>query len=168
MRRGLFPVGCCFAALVALGVGQAAGLRLNLSDSMPRGVWRVVPGEVRRGDVILFCLDGAAARVARERRYLGTGSCPNGLEPLVKPVVALGGDAVRVAPEGVSVNGVTLPGTAGIERDGAGQALAQEAAPDGELWVVASRDPRSWDSRYWGPLPRHAVIGRVVPMWVTP
>jgi type IV secretory pathway protease TraF len=34
------------------------------------------------------------------------------------------------------------------------------------VWVVSGHDPRSYDSRYWGPLPVNAITGRAVPVLI--
>ena len=36
----------------------------------------------------------------------------------------------------------------------------------GDLWVLATRSPRSWDSRYFGPVPASGVRGILHPLWV--
>ena len=176
MRRSgrLALVGGCFAALAALGGGWAAGLRINTTASMPRGIWRVVPGEVRRGDAVVLCLASTvAAEIGRQRGYLGPGACPDGAEPLVQPIVALAGDRVLVGPDGIGVNEQALPGTAQLTHDSAGRVLEAVAhgafvVRPGEVWAVATHDPRSWDSRYWGAIPASAIVARAVPMWVLP
>lgn len=161
-------------ALHLMLTGQQAGLRINTSNSMPIGVWRVQPlaAPVRRGDVVTVCLpDSPAAQMAAVRRYVPAGSCPDGREPLVKAVAAAGGDVVVVRPAGVTVNGVAVINSAQLEHDTGGrpmlylQAGAHQVEP-GEIWLLATRAKNSWDSRYFGGVPVASVTGIARPVWV--
>lgn len=173
MRRSAVGLLGVLAAVLGTLVGaEAAGLRLNTSVSMPRGVWRVVPvgAELRRGDVVALCLPGPAAREALARGYVAAGGCPDGAEPLVKPVAAIAGDVVRVTAAGIAVNGVALPHTAPLARDGGGRPLravpvgTYEVAA-GQAWVLSGHDSRSFDSRYFGPVSVKQLIGAAYPVW---
>lgn len=173
MRRSAVGLLGILAAVLGTLVGaEAAGLRLNTSVSMPRGVWRVVPvgAELRRGDVVALCLPGSAAREALARGYVAVGGCPDGAEPLVKPVAAIAGDVVRVTPDGITVNGVAFPHTAALAQDSAGRPLQSvptgiyRAAPD-QVWLLSDHDSRSFDSRYFGPVSVKQLIGAAYPVW---
>lgn len=162
-------------ALALVAGAWAAGARINATPSMPMGVWRVGPaGTVRPGDVVTFCLpSGAAADQARRRGYVGPGDCPDGLEPLIKPVAATPGSAVTVAPGGLSVDGTALPSTAQQALDSAGRPLLAMApgrylVPPGFVWVASGHVPNSWDSRYFGPVPVGNMLGTARPLWVLP
>ena len=81
VRRGLFTV----LWLVMIGIlAHASGLRINPTPSLPKGVYRIAPGEPAKGDFVTFCLRGEFAELARERGYLQAGSCESGLRPLLK------------------------------------------------------------------------------------
>lgn len=159
----------------ALAVGEAAGLRVNATASMPRGLWQVRAGApVRRGDIVAICPpDRADIREAAGRGYIPPGRCPGGCEPLIKPVAALGGDVVTVTAGGIIVNGDPVANTRPLTRDEAGRTLHPFPAgtyrvPHRELWLLAGHDPRSFDSRYFGAAPRANVIGVARPLWVLP
>jgi type IV secretory pathway protease TraF len=36
----------------------------------------------------------------------------------------------------------------------------------GDIWVLSGHDPRSFDSRYFGPVPVANVQGEARPLWV--
>jgi type IV secretory pathway protease TraF len=38
--------------------------------------------------------------------------------------------------------------------------------PPGEVWLVSTFSPRSWDSRYFGPVPASAIVSALTPLWV--
>lgn len=176
MIAGRPLVACAAGAtlLTALEMAYAAGLRINTTPSMPGGLWmnasaRTVP---KRDDIVTVCLpDGAAFRQAMHRGYIEAGSCPDGAEPLVKPVAAVSGDLVTVSANGISVNAMPIANSAPLARDEAGRVLyavptgSYRVAPD-EVWLLSDRDPRSFDSRYFGAVPVGNVLGVAHPLWV--
>src|ERR1700694_4755969 len=103
----------------------AGGLRINMSASMPRGLYRItrLDRPLKKGDIIAACLSYSAILLGRERGYLRPGPCPGGGEPVLKLVAALEGDAVTISPVGVLVNGALLPESRYLVRDGAGRRL---------------------------------------------
>lgn len=159
--------------IAALAGGEAAGLYVNATASMPRGLWRVRAAEpIERGTVVAICPPNCATiREAARRGYIPPGRCPGGYEPLIKPVAALGGDIVTVTPAGVVVDGNPVANTRPLAMDEAGRALYAIPAgsfrvPRGELWLLSGHDPRSFDSRYFGAVPVANIIGVARPLWV--
>lgn len=167
---------CGASALLtgALGAAWLVGLRVNDTASMPRGLWKLSNADapLRCGEIVVVCLpDTVMVREAAARGYIQAGNCPNGREPLVKPVAAVPGDLVTVTPQGVAVDGQPVENTAPLVRDSAGRPLrpvpagAYEVMP-GQIWLLSGHDPRSFDSRYFGPVPAANVQGVARPLWV--
>ena len=167
-------------ALLAVGAGLAmsgsylGGLRCNVTPSMPIGVWRVQAqrGPVERGDVVTLCAGPEAATLGRVRGYLAGGECPGDVELLIKTVAAVPSDEVNVSPSGIAVNGALIPGSAPLPRDDSG--LAMHPVDQGfyrvgptEVWVIGGSDPRSYDSRYFGPVPIANLRGQARPLFVS-
>ena len=164
------------APLIAVGLftlaftlPRLAGLRINSTTSMPRGVYRSIGGAVRPGSIVAACLPCAVSQFGMERGYLGAGSCPDGVEPVVKVVAAVAGDVAEVSAQGVTVNGWPLPNSRPLDRDRGGrELLSYPAGPrrlePGELWLSSPYEERSWDSRYFGPVPSECVTDVVVPL----
>jgi hypothetical protein len=75
---------------------------------MPRGIHQRVRPVLERGAWVAVCLEGDAAELARERRCVIDGSCPSGLTPVFKRVVGIPEDRIRVAMDGVAVNGAAV------------------------------------------------------------
>ena len=173
---GMAGMAAGTVVVAALATANVTGLRINGTASMPRGLWRVAPAEapLRRGAVVTICPpDTAPFREAEARRYIPAGSCPGGYEPLVKPIGAALGDVVAVSASGVTVNGQAVPGTAQLAQDSAGRHLQPVRAgtypvAQGEVWLLSGHDPRSFDSRYFGPVPAESVQGVARPVWVLP
>ena len=173
-RHALLPVTAGAIVVAGLAGANTAGLRFNATPSMPIGLWLMVPNhaQLQRGEIVVVCLpDTAPMRMGRERGYIPPGNCPGGSEPLVKPIAAVGGDVVAVSTAGVAVNGLSVPDTAQLSRDSAGRLLSQVAAgaypvAPGEVWLLSGHDPRSFDSRYFGPVPESSVQGVTRPILV--
>jgi conjugative transfer signal peptidase TraF len=172
------------AAFVALGGGglvalsallaNAAGFRVNVTPSVPLGVWRVHPVQaVKRGDVVTLCVpDSPIAREAKARGYFMDGDCPGSYLPLIKPVAAIAGDEVTLTAAGVAINSQLRPGTEPLDRDTKGRSLApaflgSERVPAGMVFVLSDYNRRSFDSRYFGMVPVAGIRSAGKPVWVS-
>ena len=166
---GRAVVGVAIAgALLAVILGL--GLHVNLSASAPRGLYRAVAGTPIRGAWVAACVSPEAAAIGRARGYLWPGPCVGGVEPVLKPVVAVAGDVVELGPEAVVVNGQRLPGSVSADVDSLGLPLphavwGRHVVAAHEFWLVSTRVPNSWDSRYLGPFSRSQVRAVAWPVW---
>lgn len=100
---------------------------------------------------------------ARRRGYLHRGACPGELEPMLKVLAGLPGDEVLQTSEALFINGRVLPHSKALEADAQGWPLPALAA---RRFVVRAGEgifvgdhPRSFDSRYFGPLPLASIEG---------
>ena len=134
----------------------------NASNSVPIGLYRVQPATrliltelvvVRPPDLLAAFLDL-------------NGYLPIGV-PMLKRVLALPGQTVcrnglKIAVDGVDVGEAR-------DRDGRNRPLPVwhgcRVIADGDVFVMNWQSADSLDSRYFGPLPASAVIGRAVPVW---
>jgi conjugative transfer signal peptidase TraF len=159
-----------------LGAASLGALRLlplawNRSPSLPRGLYLRARGGYAPGTLVLACLPEARAAAARRRGYLESGTCPGGASPVGKVVLAAGPDVVDFDAGGLRRNGVPLPGSGTISVDSAGRPLGHvpfgryRLAP-GEVWLYSPYHPRSFDSRYFGPLPESDLRSTLVPLWI--
>ena len=92
--------------------------------------------------------------------------CADGAAPLLKPVIGKAGDEIVLSPAGIAVNGKLLPiprrwTTTALDGPSRTGRSAVTAHRPGMLWVASSYNPRSYDSRYLGPIPQSAVRGRL-------
>jgi len=161
------------AALVATGIAVATfqlsgslGLRINTSPSLPIGLY-ITTAEAG-ANLVEFCPVEPFATLSIVRGYRDPGTCGDGAAPLLKPIVAKSGDVVELSARGISVNGALLSNTAPLSKDTKGRPL--EAWPFGRyvvaaetVWVASSYHPRSFDSRYFGPISTTAIRNRVKP-----
>lgn len=163
-HRVLLSAGGVVAALGVLG------FRFNLTPSLPPGIYRISSAPALRGAIVNVCLPQEVAEFARERGYLGPGSCESGVRPLGKLVLATGGDVVMLRPEGIRVNGTPIPRSATLRRDGRGRELphfpwGEHRLPRGQLWLFSPYRANAYDSRYFGPVPNERVVSVLKPVW---
>jgi conjugative transfer signal peptidase TraF len=157
------------ASIIVLAGLYGAGFRINVTSSMPLGIYRVVDGETpKRGGYVSFCPDGDVAIHALDNGYLQPGSCMSGTRPLLKVLVGVAGDTLRITPEGVYINEALLPESAVLAKDKNGVALAHKAPvgsiPDGQAFLLANHRG-SYDSRYFGFVPASRLT-KVVPVYL--
>ena len=173
-RTGRIAGLASFGIAGALAVAAANGVGWNLTDSEPPGLWRMAGAAlpVTLGEYVAACppRSGVVALAAR-RGYIAPGDCPTGLTPLLKQIAAMPGDTVRVTEAGISVNGRLLPHTAPLASDSQGRPLPHvppgiyQVVP-GTVWLLSTYNARSFDSRYFGPVPVAALRARLRPIAV--
>ncbi|CDM60330.1 conjugative transfer signal peptidase TraF [Rhizobium favelukesii] len=151
------------AASLAIVTAVAGGYRLNLTPSEPLGLWRIVPAyrPAAVDDLVFICPpDTAGMREAKARGYLRSGSCPSGVAPLIKTVMAVAGQHVEISAS-VTVDGRVVSFSSLASRDGKGRPLPpfpSGTVPPGYVFLH-SAFPGSYDSRYFGPLPASGILG---------
>jgi len=170
-RRPLAAMaGIAFAAAILIAAGEAFGVLISNTDSAaPAGVYRVVGREINRGDLVAACLPIAVAQAGLARGYLRTGGCAGDAEPVDKIVGAPPGNIVEIEPGWVAINGVRIAHSATAAHDSAGRPLTHVAwgkrrVAANEVWLFGFNDRRSWDSRYFGPIPIANVRGKLQPV----
>jgi conjugative transfer signal peptidase TraF len=157
------------ATLGAFTVAALVGVRINTTNSLPKGIYLITSDE--NAPLVEFCPSGVFSVLSSMRGYRPPGLCPDGRAPLLKPVIAHPGDTVVLSEEGFRVNGRLLPNTAPQRIDSAGRTLT--AWPAGiysvtpaTIWVASTYHPKSFDSRYFGPIPPGLIRHRLRPLWV--
>jgi conjugative transfer signal peptidase TraF len=154
------------AILIILAAAFLAGFRVNLTGSIPLGVYRLETGPVARGSTVLACLPRATAAFARARGYLPRGVCDDGSAPVGKTVAAVGGDTIGIRPDGITVNGLAIPNSRALVRDSHGRGLPSYPVGEylvgpTEIWLISSFSAGGFDSRYFGPVSRGRVLARI-------
>jgi conjugative transfer signal peptidase TraF len=172
------PLALLLAPPLCPGVGSLpfAVPRINTSPSLPRGLYLLELEPLRRalrpGDLVLACPPPAAATLALAlaRGYLDPGSCSGGTKPLGKLVLAVAGDRLELAASGVTLNRCRLPATVSRSADTRGRPLPRfppgaYRVRTGDIWLF-SPHPRSFDSRYFGPVAATGIRGLLHPLLV--
>lgn len=163
-RRAIVVLSMTAVTTVLLVVtAVAGGYRINLTPSEPLGLWRIIPlhRPAAVDDLLFICPpETAAMRAARARGYFRSGSCPGGIAPLIKTVIAVAGQRVEIGVS-VSVDGRQVSSSSLARRDGKGRPLARFPSgivPPGYVFLH-SAFPGSYDSRYFGPVPASGILG---------
>lgn len=152
------------AALIVAPAWRRPDIRVlwNASASVPIGLYRIVPGDrIGVTDLAVVMPPKELAAFLDARGYL-----PHGL-PLIKRVLAFGGTTVCRSGADIFAYGMAY-----------GQARAQDTRgrplpvwqgcrtlTSGEAFFMNWDSPDSFDSRYVGPLPLTAIVGKAVPVW---
>jgi conjugative transfer signal peptidase TraF len=165
LGTGVTFLGCLTLAF------HFAGIRMNVTPSIPLGLYIATPASAASGQIAEFCPSGLSAE--ESARYRGHGvACPDREIPLLKPIVATKGDRVEFSAHGISVNGRLIPNTAPRATDGQGRPIHAWPAgvytvDAGHVVVASDYHPGSYDSRYLGPIPVTDVRSRLRPLWVS-
>ena len=163
---------CGLAALAwASFVHPLPRLIYNPSDSVAVGWYRVdsldhgagsLPRPLSVGSIVLTTLPPDAAALAAQRGYLPARV------PLLKRVGAIAPQHVCIFDALVWIDGV--PVAAVLAADRLGRPLPSwphcRRLEAGELFLLSSTNPVSFDSRYFGPVSASAVIGVAHPIWL--
>ncbi|RJT31475.1 S26 family signal peptidase [Mesorhizobium waimense] len=157
-------------AIAAIGVGligftafekPSPWLVWNASASAPVGLYRVAAGVPARGDLVFVRAPDSTSALAAQRAYL-----PRNV-PLVKRLAAPPREHVCAFNEAIIIGGEIVARR--FATDVQGRPLpwwnACRKLADDEVFLLNGEAPRSFDSRYFGPVPASNVIGRLVPIW---
>ena len=160
---GLLAIGATSAATTA--VLDAPLVLRNISPSSPLGVYRHVGALPKPGDYMAF----EAAGAGFGRITWATG-LPMPAISILKPAAAFPGDRVCFDPETETYRINEGAPIALQERHWQGRLLpiwrgCRDLADD-EYFAYADLIPNSLDSRFYGPVPRSAVIGAYRPVWI--
>jgi conjugative transfer signal peptidase TraF len=152
------------AVVTAGGPGTVPRLVWNVSGSVPTGLYRVRPApRLAVATLVVAYPPEPLATWLADGRYL-----PNGV-PLLKPVLALGGQTVCRTGPAITIDERDV-GRA-WERDHSGRPLPVwqgcRVIGDGEVFLMNPNEPASLDGRYFGSIPASAIAGRAEPLWTS-
>ncbi|MCP5058184.1 MAG: conjugative transfer signal peptidase TraF [bacterium] len=167
--RRLWPLGLAAFGLLVTAKAHLAGVRFNWTASAPTGFYLERPLKLARGELVLLCLPPSVETLGRRRGYLPAGECHGRSSPALKRLVGLPGDTIALDESFLAVNGAVLLQAPIQEFDSSGRPLAHapfgaRVLPPGQVWVQGVNTARSWDSRYFGPIPIESLVASVRPL----
>ena len=134
----------------------------NLTPSVPRGLYAVEPPRCPRVTTLVIVRPPEPLASLLDR----DGYLPRGV-PLLKRIFALSGQTVCRIGSQISVDGIAA--APARERDGRGRMLPNwqgcRVIGHDEVFLMNWDEPDSFDSRYFGPLPKASIVARAVPLW---
>jgi len=164
LAAGLVLVVCVALAAYKMHAVIHTHVFLSLTPSMQPGLYWLDPGErAERGEIAIACVPGPFARWAVAAHVLKPDTRCDGVEPIVKRVVAVAGDHVAFTKRGVFVNGQYQTGSQRM-RSFSGQPIPYVLEHDGvqlrpgEALLLGDNRSASFDGRYFGATDR--VLGR--------
>lgn len=167
MSRLVLVVAALVLVCGAPAALQHSTLRLNASASVPTGLYRIVP---RTSRFAAICLPEPVLETAHEAGlFIPPGECPDGKEPILKPIYRATADApIAFGPAGFSIGHRALSNTAAKLRSKTGEPLSHIAygTYTTGLWAVSDYNPDSFDSRYFGPVSEANVRYYAVPFFL--
>ncbi len=159
-RRAVLALGGFGIGLVLHGPDRPA-LVWNASASAPVGVYRLVSGQAKRGDLALVRTPDSVRQLAAERGYIPANV------PLIKRIVGQGGDMVCAFGDTIIENGQTIAKR--LDHDHLGRPLPHWSGchrlDSDEVFLLMAGVSDSFDGRYFGPVKTTLIIGRLVPLW---
>ncbi|MCU6244030.1 conjugative transfer signal peptidase TraF [Enterobacter asburiae] len=156
--------------VIALAAVYHQGYRVNISNSYPAGLYRLIPDNIslHTGDMVLFCPpDGPAMQLALSRNYIKPGTCKGGFSPVIKKIMAVAGDRISL-DEVIHINGISMPDYRVLKADSHHRPLPQlnslTVPPESVFLLSDHRPADSFDSRYYGAVPVSQIQGRIHPV----
>jgi conjugative transfer signal peptidase TraF len=148
--------------MLTMGAKPTPRFVWNASESVPIGFYSVEPvGKLAVTNLVVAAPPEQFATFLAERGYLPLGV------PLIKRILALSGQSVCRNDFTISVDGIEM-GTA-LAHDRRSRSLPVwqgcRVIAQGEVFLMNWNEPASLDSRYFGPIPFSAIIGRAEPLW---
>jgi conjugative transfer signal peptidase TraF len=139
-------------------------LLINETPSEPVGLYRLVEhpeGEFCRGMFVVFPVPKELHALVYGRRWMKNGI------PFLKELLGLAGDHVCVLSDRLEINGRYIGPV--FERDSQGQPLPQHPGcfdvQAGTFFAASQTFEKSFDARYFGPLPLSQLQGEARPLW---
>jgi type IV secretory pathway protease TraF len=130
--------GFIFTLILLLILFVILGMACNRSPSAPVGLYRLVISPPARGRYVVLAM------------------------PL-KMIAGMPGDWITNTSIGTYINGNLIPNSAPLLPQHYPYGTFKLGAAS--LWLIG-KDPRSWDSRYFGPIPETLINATADPIWV--
>lgn len=147
---------CIFC--IVLVAAWILDIGINVTPSLPKGLYMGVNERPVHGDIVKFCLqDEEFIKIAHENEYVGVGICDSNLRPLLKIVAGMAGDTICIKENGIYVTqkGTNIACVWALPRkeDSQGRAIKSRlesgVIAENKVFVLTTHEG-SFDSRYFG------------------
>ena len=143
-----------------LGLARHAGLYINMTASLPMGIYKVTlidaqNAEIKVNDLVMI--------PPSEYEETGIDSALNENRAMIKKAAALAGDVIDSDGQSIYINGSRLEYSNIYEKDKFNQTLPAQQypyrVPQNSVYIT-SEHPYGYDSRYFGPIDLKHIKGR--------
>ena len=161
--RRIIVVLICIGFLMVGALTAKRDLIFNATPSKPLGFYRLKKKDVfEQGDLVMFSVPAGIEELVRTRNYIP----PKG--HLMKNIIGGAGDTYCIHDQKFYV-GDKLIGPI-FATDSKNRPLPQHAAgchkvPPEYMLIGIAEIERSFDSRYFGPVPTNTILGIAEPLW---
>lgn len=153
------------SVIVVVFIMKIFSIRFNETSSMPIGFYRKAhETHIHRGDLVSVCLPKKIAQAGLTAHYLSKGRCASGAVAVLKKVIAIPHDTVRLTNQWMIVNGIMYH--APKQLIDSHHHPVKQFVKNGvyhniqSFWLYGVNDPKlSWDSRYYGGIPQVNIMG---------
>lgn len=160
------------AMLLTVNIAHMLGARINLSNSIPAGLYWLTKRPVAKNEYVIFCPpQNEVFENAFNRGYIQSGFCPGQFGHIMKKVAATAGDTVSSDSSGVYVNNKQLPFSQPYQQDPFNHLLPtwqihSYTLQSSELLLMTNQSPQSFDARYFGLLKREHIQAVIRPILI--
>ena len=157
-------IAMIFIVVIALCKIYGPSFNFQVTDSRPKGIYRIEPVQnIGRGDIVVLKVPKRILSYCESRRMI-----PRNLKyVLMKNVIALPGDIIKVSRAGCYVNGIYYGPVFALDSVGKplptcyGEYILKE-----KQYFLANKYEKSLDSRYFGPVLKEEITGKAKPWLV--
>lgn len=149
-------------------------ISFNFTNSMPVGMYIIQMdinhNKLQHGDLVAVCVpDKLFSQLAISRKYLSRGACHYGTAFELKELSGLPGDFYLAESTSlIEINHRVIPNTMQLLEDSTGARMYSKLNPTGKLieseYLVFGHTYNSFDSRYYGIVPKQFIIGKAYPL----
>lgn len=163
----------CLIALVLSSITVLTyylGARINTTRSIPVGLYWKIESIAKKDSYVVFCPPQKSVfDMAKERGYISAGYCPGQYGYMMKKIMATENDVVKIAKNGVYVNGQFLKNSQKMKHDGGKRPMPQLVTPEivlkkGEVLLMSDVSKTSFDARYFGVLNKTQIESVITPV----
>lgn len=152
------------------------GIRINLSSSMPIGIYHEDNSDITTGSIVSVCLPQNIAKEGLNKGYLAhTGACDSNAEPVIKEIIGLPNDKVSISSKYIEVTNQSgqikkyfAPHHNMSMSNHPVKSFIKLGNQDSKgywLYGVGNKE-YSWDSRYFGAVQKNSILSVMKPLWI--
>ena len=158
-------------SIITLFLALRAGILLNVTESYPRGIYIKKAVAEKKGDLIVFCpnIENEVVQIAKnENIFPPSNTCPGQLPPMLKRIVGVPKDQIKITTNGIKVNGSLIKNSKIKYPYFQKNVFVGDnfTLKKNEYWVMSEYSPNSLDSRYMGPIQKKQIKYIVKPYFL--